>query len=104
MLQWLYRCVASVCFKRFNYFKRMLQVFLSGCYIYCSGYTRMLQVCFLNVSTVLSRCCICCSDYIFRLQVYVLNVSSVSDVYDNCFIWMLLYVEVVIHNYCKLIF
>jgi hypothetical protein len=27
MLQWLYTCVASVCFKYFSGFKRMLQVF-----------------------------------------------------------------------------
>jgi hypothetical protein len=66
MLQWLYMYVASVCFKCFSCFKcckcfmfQMFQLFqmyatsvLSGCCIYYSGYTHMLQEHVLNVSSV----------------------------------------------------
>jgi hypothetical protein len=60
MLQWLYTYASSVCFKCFSCFRRMLQVFLSGC-------------------------CICGSDYTHISQAYLLIVSSVSDVCCNKF-------------------
>ena len=50
MLQWLYTYVANVCSQCFIYFfRRMLQVCLSGC---CIFYTHMLQVFYLDVTYV----------------------------------------------------
>jgi hypothetical protein len=57
MLQWLYTCVASVCFKCLCFFKRMLQVF----HLYVA-----------YVATVVHICCKC----VFQmLQVFHLNVA-----------------------------
>jgi hypothetical protein len=83
----------------------MLQVFHLDD-ICCSGYTRMLQVRFPNVSSISSGCCICCSGYTRMLQVYVPNVSPILDVCAsvlsgcciccNCYTYMLeMYVSIV---------
>jgi hypothetical protein len=95
MLQWLYTCVACVCFRCFSCFKRTLQVF--HLYVCCKYVFQMF-------SAVSSRCCICCSGYTCMLQVYIPNVSPISNICCKCFIWMLLYVAVVIHIYCKRMF
>jgi hypothetical protein len=78
-------------FQMFQLFQTYVASVSSRCCICCRGYTRMLQVCFPNVSAVLSghcmfssRCCICCSDYTRMLQMYVPNVSPISDVYCKC--------------------
>jgi hypothetical protein len=61
MLQWLYTYVASVCFKCFSCFRRMLQVFY-------------LDVAYVAVAIHI------------LLQVHVPNVSPISEVcYSKCF-------------------
>ena len=62
MLHWIYTYVASVCFKYFIYFRRMLQVFI---WMMC-----MFQWLYTYVASVYS-------------------VSSVSDICYKCFIWIL---------------
>jgi hypothetical protein len=59
ILQWLYMYVASICFKYFNCFKRMLQVFYlnvvyvtSVCFKYFSCFKCMLQMFYLDVAIV----------------------------------------------------
>jgi hypothetical protein len=52
----------------------------SGCYICCNDCRRMLQVSFLNVSSVFSDVCCKC--------VY-LDIAYVSHIYCKFFIWML---------------
>ena len=110
MLQWLYTYFASVCFKCFSYFKRMLQSVLSGYCICCSGNTCMLQVYVPNVSPVSHLCCKCfiwmfhiAMLPMFRhlLQASIQNISSVSDVCCKC-----VYMDVIvtIHIYCKCMF
>jgi hypothetical protein len=91
MLQWLYTCVASIVSN-----VSAVSIVCYKCCICYSCYTRMLQVCFPNVSTILSECCmfssrgcISCSVYTRMLQVYVLNISPISDVCCKCFIWIL---------------
>jgi hypothetical protein len=54
MFKWLYTYVASVYLKCFIFFKRMLQVCLSGC---CNCYTYMLQAYVANVSPISDTCC-----------------------------------------------
>jgi hypothetical protein len=85
-------------------FKTYIATVSSECCICCSGYTRMLQVCFSNASVVSSRCCICCCSYTRMLQVYVVNVSPISHVRCKCFIWILLYIAMVIYICCKRLF
>jgi hypothetical protein len=74
MLHWLYTYVASICFKCFSCFKRMLQVFMwmlymlhwlctyvvSVCFKCFSCFKRMLQVFYLNVAHVTVHIHICC--------------------------------------------
>jgi hypothetical protein len=56
-------------FQMFQLFQTYVVSVLSICCICCSGYTHMLQVCFLNVLCLseccmfLSVCCICCSGH-----------------------------------------
>jgi hypothetical protein len=78
MLQWLYTCVASVCFKCFSSFKRMLQVF-------------DLDVTYIAVA--IYACCKCVFQMfqLLRLDVawFHLDVAYVAvtiHVYCTCFI------------------
>jgi hypothetical protein len=57
LLQWLYMYVASIYSECFIYFRHMLQVFLSRCCIYCSGF--MLQVFRGQAQTQVSRVYMC---------------------------------------------
>jgi hypothetical protein len=109
----------------FSCFRRILQVFLSACCIYCSSYIQMLQTYVSNVSpvsdiccskcfilqvfslagvgsgcmrSISSRCLICCNSYTGMLQVYVWNVSAVSDVYCKCFYLHAAYIAVAIYK------
>jgi hypothetical protein len=111
MLQWLCTCVATICFKCFSYFKRMLQVFhLNVTYVavvihVCYKYVfQMFQLFYVDVACFSSECCICCSGYTRMLQMYILNVSPISNVCCKCFYLDVAYVAVVIHIYCKRMF
>jgi len=57
MSQWLYTYVASVCFKYFSCFKRMLQVF----YLDIAYAAVAILVCCKRVSNVLSVLDLCCN-------------------------------------------
>jgi hypothetical protein len=73
MLHWLYMYAASVCFKYFIYFRRMLQVFI--CIFY------MLQWLYTYVASVCFKCFI----YFKRmLQVFYLDVAYVAVAIDIC--------------------
>jgi hypothetical protein len=78
MLKWLCTCVASICFKCFSYFKRMLQVF-------------HLDVAYVVVA-IHVRC-----KYVFQMfQLFYLGVA--------CFHLNIAYVAVTIHVCCKCMF
>ena len=92
ILQLLYMCVASVCFKCFSYFRGILLVFyLNVIYvampinICCTIMFPMFHM-FRMYVNVLSRCCICCSAYIYVLHEHVSNVSYILDIYSKCFV------------------
>ena len=70
------------------FFRRMLQVCLSGCCI-------CLEICFISV---LSRCCVCfCNGFKCSLGVFV----SVSDACFKCFICLHTYVASVVFGCLK---
>jgi hypothetical protein len=69
MLQWLYTYVASFHFQCYLFFRRMLQVWLSGCCICFHTY----------VASVLSGCCIC-------FHTYVVSVLSGCCVFFQWFL------------------
>jgi hypothetical protein len=78
MLYWLYTYFASVCFKYFICFRRMLQVFYL--YVY------MLQWLYTYVESVCFKCFIC---FKRMLQIFYVDVA---------------YVAVAIHIYCERMF
>ena len=99
MLQWLYTCVASVCFKYFNCLKCILQVFhLDAAYVAvaihvcCKCVFQMLQLFHLDVAcfhldvtyvAVAIRVCYKCTFQMFHLfqtmlQVFYLDIICCS--------------------------
>ena len=91
-------------------FQMYVSYVLSGCCICCNSYTRILQLCFSNVSAVSSRCCmfssgccICCSGYTRMLQVYIPKFTYFRRS-CKCFYLDVAYVAVVIHICCKCMF
>jgi hypothetical protein len=97
-------------FQIFQLFQMYVASVSSGCCVYCSGYTRMLQVCFQMFQRFIWMLHVfiwilhICSGYTGILQVYVPNILSILDVCCKCFICLLLYVTMVIYICCKRMF
>jgi hypothetical protein len=85
MLHWLYTYVASVCSKFFICFRHMLQEMLSCCKYFMSRCRWSLYARY-GCCKSRSGCRICCNGYTHMLRVSVLNVSSTSDIYCKCFL------------------
>jgi hypothetical protein len=111
ILQWLYTCVVSICFKGFSCFKHMLQVFhldvayiAVAIHICCNCVFQMFQLfhldlaCFhLDVAYVAVSIHVCCK---CMLQMFNLFLTYVASVLSRCCI----YIAVVIHICCKRMF
>jgi hypothetical protein len=127
MLQWLYMYVASVYSKCFIYFRRMLQVFLSECYICCSGYTYVAGLCskcFICFRRMLQEVLSCCKCFMSRhrrspqanavpvcairmLQKYLWMshmlqwlYTCVASIYSKCFIYFRHMLQVLLFGCC----
>ena len=93
ILQLLYMCVASVCFKCFSYFRGILLVFylnviyvampINICYTIMFPMFHMFRM-YVNV---LSKCCICCSAYIYVLHEHFPMFHIFWTYIIKCFIY-----------------
>jgi hypothetical protein len=112
LLQWLYTCVASVCFKYFSCFKRMLQVFhLDVAYVAvtihvcCKCVLQMFQLFHLDVAcfyldaayvaVAIPVCCKCMFQMFHLFQMYVARFIWML----HMLLWLYTYVVNVCFNY-----
>jgi hypothetical protein len=98
ILQWLYTCVTSVCFKNFSSFKRMLQVFhLDVAYVpvaihvCCNCVFKMYQLFHMDIACF----------YLDVAYVAVVIYTYIASVYPKCFTYFrrmlqVFYLDVVI--------